>query len=169
MTSQNSIFRQQQQLYKSSHYFGKPKTPAFYSAPISPLHQEDLQTKGRKRRASEDDLMEDTWVNSFEQLDVATSPRSKHDKMLHTIKRNRTGIEKQQQQFPLDKLLAPLDKGKLIELISELVEANPRLQPEIHGMIQPQQQEQQQQLQQLQPDLQHQHHPHNAPQQNKQQ
>ena len=46
MTSQNSIFRQQQQLYKSSHYFGKPKSPPFYSAPISPSQQEDLPSKG---------------------------------------------------------------------------------------------------------------------------
>ncbi|KAI9277278.1 hypothetical protein BDA99DRAFT_532348 [Phascolomyces articulosus] len=139
MTSQNTIFRQGQQLYKSSHYFGKPKSPSFYSTPISPSHQEDLPSKGRKRRASEDELMEETTsVDPSERLEVMTSPRSnKHDKMLHTIKRNRTGIEKQQPQFPLDKLLAPLDKGKLIELISELVEANPRLQPEIHEMIQP--------------------------------
>ncbi|KAI8146666.1 hypothetical protein BJV82DRAFT_665622 [Fennellomyces sp. T-0311] len=137
MASQNTIFRQQQQLYKSSHYFGKPKAPAFYTTPISPLHQEDLASKGRKRRASEDELMEDTSVEYIDRsYNAANSPRTKHDKMLHTIKRNRTGIEKH-QQFPLDKLLAPLDKEKLIELISELVEANPRLQPEINEMIQP--------------------------------
>ena len=52
--------------------------------------------------------MEDTSVDdSIERLQVMASPRSKHDKMLHTIKRNRTGIEKQ-QQFPLDKLLGML-------------------------------------------------------------
>ena len=62
--------------------------------------------------------------------------------------------------------LAPLDKGKLIELISELVEANPRLQPEINDMIQPQQSQSSHQL--LQQPYEPQHpHPHLEQQQNK--
>ncbi|KAG2224103.1 hypothetical protein INT45_004984 [Circinella minor] len=137
MTSQNSIFRQQQQLYKSSHYFGKPKSPTFYSTPISPSQQEDLPSKGRKRRASEDELMEDTSVDdSIGRLQVMPPPRT------------------------------PLDKGKLIELISDLVEANPRLQPEINDMIQPHQPQHSHQLLQ-QPYEPHNPHQHQEQQQNK--
>lgn len=39
--SQNSLFRQQQRLYRSSHYLAKPKEPTLYTPPSN-----DGNTKG---------------------------------------------------------------------------------------------------------------------------
>ncbi|KAI9311822.1 hypothetical protein BX666DRAFT_1842359, partial [Dichotomocladium elegans] len=74
---------------------------------------------GRKRRASEDEPMEDP-----------SDPVS-HGK-LHTIKRNRAAIEK---QFPLDKLLATMSKDKLIEAINSLINNHPEVETEVNAFI----------------------------------
>lgn len=143
MASQNTLFRQQQQLYRSSHYFGKPKSPPLYIEQADSYNGNDQQGKGkcrltnldkghyaianglslsiigRKRRASEDESMEDLsdgvsfdFSPSLERTNAATTTtastttadnknglRPKHDKI---TKRKRIGAEK---QFPLDKLL----------------------------------------------------------------
>ncbi|KAI7879465.1 hypothetical protein K492DRAFT_163786 [Lichtheimia hyalospora FSU 10163] len=140
MASQNTLFRQQQQLYRSSHYFGKPRSPPLYVEQADSYNANDQQGKGRKRRASEDESMEDLsdgggvsfdFSPSLERTNTATTTtdknvlRPKHDKI---TKRKRIGAEK---QFPLDKLLATLDKERLIDLISNLVDAHPRLHPEV--------------------------------------
>ncbi|CAO3614767.1 unnamed protein product [Cunninghamella blakesleeana] len=51
---------------------------------------------------------------------------------IHGTKRNRTSIQK---QYPITKLLATLDKDKLIELINDLVDANPHLLPEVDAHL----------------------------------
>lgn len=50
----------------------------------------------------------------------------------HYPKRTRQASSK---PFPLDKLLATMEKEKLIELIRDLVDANPPLQSEIGDLI----------------------------------
>ncbi|RCH79413.1 protein DBF8, partial [Rhizopus stolonifer] len=97
MSSQNSLFRQQQHLYRSAHYLAKSKPPTLYTPP------------------SHDGTLKD-------------------DTVLHTTKRNRMSIKK---EFPISKLLATLDKDKLIELINDLVDSNPHLKSEVDAFIPP--------------------------------
>ncbi|KAI8875654.1 Cut8-domain-containing protein [Backusella circina FSU 941] len=101
MSSQNSLFRQQQQLYRSAHYLAKAKAPTFYTPPSND------SSKSKKRLLKRED---------------------------HSTKRNRTSIKK---QFPISKLLATLDKDKLIELINDLVDSNPHLKTEVDAFIPP--------------------------------
>lgn len=49
MASQNTLFRQQQQLYRSSHYFGKPKSPPLYVEQTDSYAGNDQQGKGKCR------------------------------------------------------------------------------------------------------------------------
>ncbi|KAG0170675.1 hypothetical protein DFQ29_009160 [Apophysomyces sp. BC1021] len=79
-------------------------------------------SKGRKRRASEDEEMagpsNDANVSFHFGSGLASPafrPLMEH-RALHSIKRNRT---------------ATLDKDKLIELINDLVDSNPHLQADI--------------------------------------
>ncbi|KAI8092531.1 Cut8 six-helix bundle-domain-containing protein [Halteromyces radiatus] len=138
MSSQNSIFRQQQHLYRSSHYLTPVKQPTFY---IPPSPSNTHSAKGRKRRASEDEEMtiadvlvdhSSTNINTNVTLTTSTDRHKEVGDIRRIIKRNRTGIEK---QFPISKLLATLEKDKLIELINDLVDANPHLQPEIDAHL----------------------------------
>ncbi|CAO3638654.1 unnamed protein product [Cunninghamella echinulata] len=70
-SSQNSIFRQQQLLYQSSHYLAKDKQPTFYKPP-SPDSQ---LSKGRKRRISEDEEMgiAETLINPSNNNNTTTN------------------------------------------------------------------------------------------------
>ncbi|KAI8338201.1 Cut8 six-helix bundle-domain-containing protein [Chlamydoabsidia padenii] len=124
MSSQNSIFRQQQHLYRSSHYMAKAKQPTFYSPP-SPT---TLSTKGRKRRVSEDEDMGIADVL----VDHPILDKKTMDTTNRFLKRTRTSLKK---QFSISKLLATLEKDKLIELINDLVDANPHLQSEIDAHL----------------------------------
>ncbi|KAI9357216.1 hypothetical protein BD770DRAFT_345181 [Pilaira anomala] len=122
--SQNSLFRQQQRLYRSSHYLAKPKEPTLYTPPSN-----DGNTKGRKRRASYED--EEMTNSEIEYKPIVQQPQQQRD-ILHTTKRNRQNIKK---EFPISKLLATLDKEKLIELINDLVDSNPHLKAEVDASI----------------------------------
>lgn len=132
--SQNSLFRQQQHLYRSAHYLAKSKTPTLYTPP-----SHDGSVKGRKRRASyedeemtNDDMIE--YKPPVQLLQQPISPHFREDSILHATKRNRLSIKK---EFPISKLLATLEKDKLIELISDLVDSNPHLKNEVDAFIPP--------------------------------
>lgn len=80
---------------------------------------------GRKRRASsEDEIMGEPSEDDYRE-------DARH-KTEHNAKRTRPAASK---PYPLDKLLATMDKEKLIELIQDLVDANPPLQNEIGDLI----------------------------------
>ncbi|KAG1050864.1 hypothetical protein G6F46_007576 [Rhizopus delemar] len=115
--SQNSLFRQQQRLYRSSIYLTKTKVPTLYTQPISNEHNSN---KGRKRRAS------------YEDEEMMNSEPLIEDNVLHITKRNRITSKK---DLPIGKLLATLDKEKLIELINDLVDSNPHLKAEFEAQI----------------------------------
>lgn len=129
--SQNSLFRQQQHLYRSAHYLAKSKAPTLYTPPPPSA---DGAVKGRKRRAS----YEDEEMTSSDSIDykpaVQQHLQHKEDTLLHSTKRNRMSIKK---EFPISKLLATLDKDKLIELINDLVDSNPHLKTEVDAFIPP--------------------------------
>ncbi|CAO3609540.1 unnamed protein product [Mucor hiemalis] len=126
MSSQNSLFRQQQHLYRSAHYLAKSKAPTLYTPPST-----NGAVKGRKRRASyEDEEMTNSDIIDYR---PPVHPH-KEDTMLHSTKRNRMSIKK---EFPISKLLATLDKDKLIELINDLVDSNPNLKTEVDAFIPP--------------------------------
>ncbi|SAL99669.1 hypothetical protein [Absidia glauca] len=131
-SSQNSIFRQQQSLYRSSHYMAKAKPPTFFTPP-SP---NALSFKGRKRRASEDEEMgiADVLYDHSHQTSSSSSTDNKKamDTNSRITKRTRPSLKK---QFSISKLLATLEKDKLIELINDLVAANPHLQSEIDAHL----------------------------------
>ncbi|KAI8342437.1 Cut8 six-helix bundle-domain-containing protein [Chlamydoabsidia padenii] len=133
MSYSNSVFRQQQNLYRSSHYMSKPKQPTFYTPPSPSAYS----NKGRKRRASEDeemtiaDVLVDHPSNQLASPSTVMVDRRNMDTGRFT-KRNRGTIHK---QFPISKLLATLEKDKLVELINDLVDANPHLQPEIDAHV----------------------------------
>ncbi|KAI8376298.1 Cut8 six-helix bundle-domain-containing protein [Radiomyces spectabilis] len=133
--SQNNVFRQQQHLYRSSHYLAKSKSPPVYTPPVASEASSDWN-KGRKRRVSEDEemggLSNDPSPPTEDRSLLETRPTI--DRMLHLTKRNRLGVQK---QFPITKLLATLNKDKLIELINDLVDSNPHLQREIDAHIPP--------------------------------
>ncbi|ORX44001.1 hypothetical protein DM01DRAFT_1312720 [Hesseltinella vesiculosa] len=114
-SAQNNLFRQQQQLYRSSHYMNKSKQPL---TSYTPPPTSTLVHKGRKRRASEDEEM--TMVD----LEPIEKP------MRVTKRQQRT-----QKAFPLPKLLATLEKDKLIDLIHELVDAQPDLQAQVDAHL----------------------------------
>ncbi|CEP09158.1 hypothetical protein [Parasitella parasitica] len=136
--SQNSSFRQQQHLYRYAHYTPKSKTPTAYTPP-----SEDGAAKGRKRRSSYDDEeMENGEIADFiaqehfsqsQHLNLQSQPVPEDD-TLHTTKRNRMSLKK---EFPISKLLATLEKDKLIELISDLVDSNPHLKSDVDALIPP--------------------------------
>ncbi|KAI9480706.1 MAG: hypothetical protein EXX96DRAFT_190012 [Benjaminiella poitrasii] len=127
--SQNSLFRQQQHLYRSAHFLTKPKSksPILYTPPSN-----DGVAKGRKRRAS----YEDEEMTNSDSIEYRTSPilSLKEDSALHATKRIRMHAKK---EFPISKLLATLDEDKLIELINDLVESNPHLKSEVDAFIPP--------------------------------
>ncbi|KAI8073666.1 Cut8 six-helix bundle-domain-containing protein [Thamnidium elegans] len=128
--SQNSMFRQQQHLYRSAHYLAKSKTPTLYTPPSN-----DGSTKGRKRRASyEDEEMTSNETTDYKPALQQQQPQYREDSILHTTKRNRMSLKK---EFPISKLLATLDKDKLIELINDLVDSNPHLKTEVDAFIPP--------------------------------
>ncbi|KAK4518484.1 uncharacterized protein ATC70_008702 [Mucor velutinosus] len=142
--SQNSLFRQQQHLYRSAHYLAKSKIPTSYTPP-----SQDGAAKGRKRRASYDDEeMANSDSIDFKppvQFHQPPPPPAQHhlhpqlqsvreDEILHTTKRNRISLKK---EFPISKLLATLEKDKLIELINDLVDSNPHLKSEVDAFIPP--------------------------------
>ncbi|KAI7897981.1 Cut8 six-helix bundle-domain-containing protein [Cokeromyces recurvatus] len=126
--SQNSLFRQQQHLYRSAHFLAKSKPPTLYSPPSN-----DGTTKGRKRRASYED---EEMTNSENSTDYKTITLHslREDNILHATKRNRMSTK---GGFPISKLLATLDKDKLIELINDLVDSNPHLKNEVDAFIPP--------------------------------
>ncbi|OBZ91432.1 Tethering factor for nuclear proteasome sts1 [Choanephora cucurbitarum] len=135
--SQNSLFRQQQHLYRSAHYLAKSKVPTLYTPPIH-----DGTLKGRKRRASyEDEDMDQNEIPvetkppvQLHHFNSIQFPINREDTMLHTTKRNRMSAKK---EFPISKLLATLEKDKLIELINDLVDSNPHLKSEVDAFIPP--------------------------------
>ncbi|KAG2190606.1 hypothetical protein INT46_002026 [Mucor plumbeus] len=136
--SQNSLFRQQQHLYRSAHYLAKSKIPTSYIPP-----SQDGSVKGRKRRASYDDEeMTNIDTIDFKPPVQFQQPQHLHpqlqplreDEILHTTKRNRISLKK---EFPISKLLATLEKDKLIELINDLVDSNPHLKSEVDAFIPP--------------------------------
>ncbi|CAO3661559.1 unnamed protein product [Rhizopus stolonifer] len=112
--SQNSLFRQQQRLYRSSIYLSKTKVPTSYTPPVT--HE---QNHSRKRRAS------------FEDEEMTSEPIIEEN-FLHLTKRNRLTAKK---GLPIGKLLATLDKEKLIELINDLVDSNPHLKTEFETQL----------------------------------
>ncbi|KAI8062643.1 hypothetical protein BC940DRAFT_308374 [Gongronella butleri] len=116
-SSQNSVFRQQQQLYRSTHYLSKPKQPANLYTPSPPPQNTSLY-KGSKRRASEDEDMADV-------LETAVERPSR------VVKR----VQRSQKPLPLPKLLGTLDKDKLIDLINDLVDAQPALQSQVEAHL----------------------------------
>ncbi|KAG2213905.1 hypothetical protein INT47_001174 [Mucor saturninus] len=118
--SQNSLFRQQQHLYRSAHYLAKSKAPTLYTPP--PPSNEGT-TKGRKRRAS----YEDEEMTNSEILEMRPAIGTGD---VFQPKRNRLSIKK---EFPI----TTLDKDKLIELINDLVDANPHLKTEVDAFIPP--------------------------------
>lgn len=85
---------------------------------------------GRKRRAS----FEDEEMMNSEPLEEEYNPNSNiiDDNLLHTIKRNRLITKK---ELPIGKLLATLDKEKLIELINDLVDSNPYLRQDLEAQL----------------------------------
>ncbi|KAG0188032.1 hypothetical protein DFQ28_005482 [Apophysomyces sp. BC1034] len=104
--NQNSIFKQQQRLYRLDHSLIKTRSPTYYVPPSNDLPAS--MSKGRKRRASEDEEMagpsNDANVSFHFGSGLASPafrPLMEH-RALHSIKRNRTGIEK---QYPITKLL----------------------------------------------------------------
>ncbi|CAO3599795.1 unnamed protein product [Absidia cylindrospora] len=104
-SSQNSIFRQQQHLYRSSHYMAKAKQPSFYTPPTTP------NTHSTKDHPSNQSATTTASSSSF------------------------IMDRRKMKQFPISKLLATLEKDKLIELINDLVDANPHLQPEVDAHL----------------------------------
>ncbi|EIE79623.1 hypothetical protein RO3G_04328 [Rhizopus delemar RA 99-880] len=78
---------------------------------------------GRKRRAS------------YEDEEMMNSEPLIEDNVLHITKRNRITSKK---DLPIGKLLATLDKEKLIELINDLVDSNPHLKAEFEAQIEQQ-------------------------------
>ncbi|KAI9306277.1 hypothetical protein BJ944DRAFT_263797 [Cunninghamella echinulata] len=58
--------------------------------------------------------------------------KKKETDIIHYTKRNRTSVQK---QYPITKLLATMDKDKLVELINDLVDANPHLLPEVDAHL----------------------------------
>ncbi|KAI8967484.1 hypothetical protein BDF20DRAFT_917436 [Mycotypha africana] len=141
--TQNSLFRQQQHLYRSAHFLAKSsKQPTLYVPPSS----NDGLNKGRKRRAS----YEDEEMTNSDNADCSyrSPPQQQHQQhsttvhsyrddyygSYHASKRNRMSIKK---DFPISKLLATLDKDKLIDLINDLVDSNPHLKSEIDAHIPP--------------------------------
>ncbi|KAI8639799.1 hypothetical protein BD408DRAFT_420750, partial [Parasitella parasitica] len=134
--SQSGSFRQQQHLYRYAHYTSKSKTPTAYTPP-----SEDGTVKGRKRRSSYDDEeMENGNIVDFKLQEQFQQPQQLNpqtqslpeDETLHTTKRNRMSLKK---EFPISKLLATLEKDKLIELINDLVDSNPHLKSEVDELI----------------------------------
>ncbi|KAI7867812.1 hypothetical protein BDF14DRAFT_629806 [Spinellus fusiger] len=108
---QNSLFRQQQQLYRSVHYLARPRQPTHYT----PYDSSSLQ--GRKRRVSEDEDM------SMDTPTVSLSER---------IKRNKNEAV---YDISVNKLLATLDKDALVELIADLVDCHPHLQTDVDALL----------------------------------
>ncbi|ORY93748.1 hypothetical protein BCR43DRAFT_495258 [Syncephalastrum racemosum] len=132
--SQNSVFRQQQVLYKSTHYYGLPKSTPSYPLSSRSISNNDggsssgARDKGRKRRASEDEEM--TTIERFEEDDEAPTDVW-HSCSVSATKRNRI----QEKQVPLNKLLELLGKDELVELVSGLIDNNPQLQEEVDAML----------------------------------
>ncbi|KAG1506253.1 hypothetical protein G6F52_011942 [Rhizopus delemar] len=93
------------------------EVPTLYTQPISNEHNSN---KGRKRRAS------------YEDEEMMNSEPLIEDNVLHITKRNRITSKK---DLPIGKLLATLDKEKLIELINDLVDSNPHLKAEFEAQI----------------------------------
>jgi hypothetical protein len=124
--SQNSLFRQQQHLYRSAHYLAKSKLPTLYTPPPSSSHDGSTKGKkkkrdaayhsfnyilfsslsllyiGRKRRASyEDEEMTNSEAIDFKPP-VQQQIQQREAHILHTTKRNRMSLKK---EFPISKLL----------------------------------------------------------------
>ncbi|ORE06370.1 hypothetical protein BCV72DRAFT_305567 [Rhizopus microsporus var. microsporus] len=89
-----------------------------------------LQIKAsRKRRASFED---EEMMNSEPLEEEHNHNNIIDDNLLHTIKRNRLITKK---ELPIGKLLATLDKEKLIELINDLVDSNPYLRQDLEAQL----------------------------------